>query len=118
MTGSNLTHSGLINSVIVRYKRIVNDSLTLLLRDGIGERNSGKERLGVRMEGMSKELIGGGKLNHLTEVHNADSVGEILNYREVVRDEENGKTPLFFELPDTFCRLLFFGLIAQFFFPL
>ena len=47
---------------------------------------------------MSKKLIGGSKLYHLAEIHNADSVGEVLNDREVMRDKENGKTELFAKL--------------------
>ena len=43
------------------------------------------------MHRILEELIGVCKLYHLTEVHNADSIGEVLNYREVVRDKEDSQ---------------------------
>ena len=70
----------------------VGDTLTLLLIVRIGQRNCGEKGLGVGMQRMIEQLIGICKLYHLAVVHNADTVGEVLNDAQVMSDEHDGKT--------------------------
>ena len=46
------------------------------------------------MQRIEEKLIRRCKLNQLTEIHDADTVGEILYDRKVMRDEKNGKSQL------------------------
>ena len=47
---------------------------------------------------MCKQLVAGGHFNQITEIHNADSVAEVFYDRQVVRDEQNGKSELFTQI--------------------
>ena len=48
------------------------------------------DRIGVMYFGhMVEQLIGGCQLNHLTKIHNADPVREILNHGQVMGNEQN-----------------------------
>ena len=46
------------------------------------------------MQGIGEQLIRGSQLHHLAEVHNADTVGEVLNDAQVMGDEQNRQTQL------------------------
>ena len=60
----------------------------------IGDRNSGKQRLGVRMDRICKQLFCRCLLHHLAEVHYRYLIGEVVNYAEVVGDKYVSKTGL------------------------
>ena len=44
---------------------------------------------------MLEKFVGIGKFDHVTKVHNCDSVREILDDRQVVRDKQYRKPQLF-----------------------
>ena len=62
----------------------------LLLSVGIGNRNGGKQGLRIRMQRFVEEcsLIGG--FDDFSQIHDADSVGNMFYDREIVGDEEVG----------------------------
>ena len=96
MAGADLTEGGLIHGVVVLAERIVHDALTILLVNGIGQRNGGEQRAGVGVERVLEQLIGGGQLNHLTKVHYADTIGNIPHNGKIVRNKEIGQSLFFF----------------------
>ena len=68
------------------------DALLAYCRVGVGDGR--EQRLGVRMERVLVELLGRRQLGHLAQVHHADAIGEVLDDREVVRDEQIGEAEL------------------------
>src|SRR5258708_5044946 len=63
-------------------------------RDG----NRRQQRLSVRMQGPREDLFSVGLFDYLAEIHHCDPVGDVLYYREIVRDEEIGETESLLEL--------------------
>src|ERR1700740_477569 len=55
---------------------------------GIRNRHRGEQRLGVWVKRVGVELSSRGDLDYASEVHDCYSVADMLDYREVVRDEE------------------------------
>ena len=64
----------------------------------IGGGDGVQQSLGVGMEGMCEDLVGIAQLNHVAQVHNADTVGDVLNDRQVVGDEQVGQVLLFLQI--------------------
>ena len=58
----------------------------------VGSRQGGEQSLRIRMPGLSKEILSGADLRNLAEVHHRDTVAEMADHSQVVRDEEVGKT--------------------------
>ena len=55
---------------------------------GVGHDGGREQRLRVRMLGIAEELARAAQLHDLAEVHHCHAVAEVLDRREVVRDEE------------------------------
>lgn len=64
------------------------DALASLLNVRIRHGNSGQQRLRVRMMGLGVERLPVGKLDHLTQVHNGNAIGDVLHNGQVVSDEQ------------------------------
>ena len=75
-----------------------NDSLGTLGDLGIRDRNRGKQGLRVGVDGAVIELIRVRCLYYSSKVHNSDSVRNMSDYQQVVRDEEISNTELFLQL--------------------
>ena len=63
----------------------------LALRIGIGDRHRREQRLGVRHQRLGVERRAGRRLHDAAEIHHGDAVGDMLDDRKVVRDEEVGE---------------------------
>ena len=50
------------------------------------------------MVGLAEELLGGGGLDDPAQIHDHDAVGDVLDHREVVADEEVGQAQLVAQL--------------------
>lgn len=55
---------------------------------GIGDRDGGKQRLGIGMRRLLVELSLLGNLYDLSQVHDHNAVADVLYHREIMRDEE------------------------------
>ena len=97
VTGCDLTERRLIHRIIVLCNGVVDDSHALLLVNRIGKGDGGEKRLGIGMEGILEEFIGICQLYHLAEVHNTDTIGEVLNNRQVMSNEQNRQPQLLTE---------------------
>lgn len=51
-------------------------------------RNGGEQRLGVRVPGVLEELLGGSLFYHLSQIHYAYMIRDMLYYRKIVGDED------------------------------
>ena len=74
------------------------DSLGTLGDLGIRNRNRRKQGLRVGVDGAVIELIRVRCLYYSSKVHNSDSVRNMSDYQQVVRDEEISNTELFLQL--------------------
>jgi hypothetical protein len=68
-----------------RYFPLKQNASTLYPR--IGNRHCGEQRLGVWVERVGVELSSRGDLDHASQVHDCYSVADMLDYRQVVCDE-------------------------------
>ena len=64
------------------------------MRDGDGR----EQRLGVRMLRIAEQLIGGGDLHDLAQVHHRDTIANVFDHGQVVRDEQVREPELFLQL--------------------
>src|SRR5712664_3333743 len=69
-------------------------ALPVALDERVGNWNCRKQRPRVRMAGAAVQLTPGRYLHDLAEVHHRNSVGDVLDHRQVVRDEEVGEVEL------------------------
>ena len=46
---------------------------------------------GIGMRGIAKNLISRTDLNQVSRVHDRNSIGDIRNHRQIVRDEKHGE---------------------------
>ena len=53
----------------------------------VWHRRGAQERLGVRVQGALVEVVAGGDLDDLAQVHHRDAVADVANHREVVGNE-------------------------------
>ena len=74
------------------------DELPLLLFADLGNRDSGKERLGVGMEPAAEHFLRIGKLHHHAQIHNHDRVGHMAHDGHVVGDEHVGQPQLLLKI--------------------
>src|SRR5262245_57897300 len=65
---------------------------------GIGHRNSGEQRLRVGVERPLVEILAPRRLHDLPKVHDRDAVADVLDDREVVRDEQVGDPVLLLQV--------------------
>ena len=72
-----------------------NMKLAVALANG---RNSGNECLRIRMHRMVKDFLRRRKLNHIAQIHDADSVGNILYNRKVMCDKQIGQLGVFLQI--------------------
>ena len=79
-----------------RTRRITgkNDALAALLHVRIGDRHGGEQRLRIRMVRLGVQTLPVGQLDHFTEVHDGDAIGNVLNDGKVVGNEQIGGTVL------------------------
>ncbi|MNW05194.1 hypothetical protein D3C71_2014030 [compost metagenome] len=54
----------------------------------IGNRDRGQQRLGIWMDRIGVQLFALGQLDHFAQVHNGDTVADMLNHGEVMSDEQ------------------------------
>src|SRR3546814_1409400 len=54
-------------------------------------RHFGQQCLGVGVVGSVEDILGDGDLHHAAEIHDDHAVGDVLDHREVVADEEIGE---------------------------
>jgi lysophospholipase L1-like esterase len=64
----------------------------LRLSVGIRNGNRREERLSIGVLSISADVLGGTGLNDVTQVHNGNTVGDVLNDGKVVGNEEIGHT--------------------------
>src|SRR5258706_1638421 len=55
------------------------------------KRNRRQQRLGVRVQGPREDLLSVRLFDYLAKIHHSDPVGDMLNDREIVSDEEIGE---------------------------
>ena len=67
-------------------------ALGLYLRVGHGY--SGKQGLRVRVQSVLEQLVVGGDLHDLSQIHDSDAIGDVSNHRQVVGDEQIGQIEL------------------------
>jgi hypothetical protein len=77
-----------------------NNALTAITRIGLRIGDGGQERLGIGVERATEELVVGGDLDELTEVHHADTIGDVAHNGEVVADEEVRKVEVALQLAE------------------
>lgn len=53
-----------------------------------------KQRAGIRMSGCGKQCFGGGTFHDPAQIHDEDTVSNMLDYTKVVADEEIGEVEL------------------------
>ena len=75
------------------YVPVEDCALALQLDVGVGDGDGREEGLGVGMERVCVELVAGA-ISTSAEVHDPDAVGDVLDHREVVGDEQVGQVPL------------------------
>ena len=75
---------------IQRRRRIASedDALAGLLDIRIGNRHGRQQRLRVRMVGLAVERLPVRNLDHLTQIHNGNAIGDMLHDRQVVGDKQ------------------------------
>ncbi len=56
-----------------------------------------EQRLGIGMARRAEELVPRRQLDDAAEIHDGDAVGEVVDHREVVADEEIGEPPSLLE---------------------
>ena len=85
---------------IQRRRRIAseNDALTGLLDIGIGNRHGRQQRLRVRMVRLAVERLPVRDLDHLTQIHNGNAIGDVLHDGQVVGDKQIRRAKLVLEL--------------------
>ena len=77
---------------IDRRRHISLEENAILLQCWIGLRNRGKKSLGVGVFRALVDRLGIGELDDLAEVHHRHAVGDVLHHREVMGDEQIGKS--------------------------
>ena len=73
-----------------------NPQLAVLLH--VRGRNRGHQRLGVRVQRVIKQLLRVRQFDHVAQIHDADSVGNVLDNGKIVRDEQIGQVALFLQI--------------------
>ena len=63
----------------------------------IRHRDGGEQRLGIRMDGVFKQTLGGGFLHYTAQIHNSNVIREMVDHREVVGDENIGQPHFFLQ---------------------
>src|SRR6266550_1780857 len=76
---------------IRRRRNVARENDSLLARLGIGDRNRREKSLGVRHQRLAVEIVRRRQLHDFAEVHHGDTVGDVLDNRQVVRDEHVGE---------------------------
>ncbi len=74
------------------------DPLDVATGDRLGVRR--EECLRVRVQRPQEEILRGGELDDLAEIHHRDPVGDVADDGEVVRDEEIGEVELLLQLDE------------------
>ena len=74
------------------------DALASLLNVRIRHGNGGQQRLSIRMMGLGVERLPVRKLDHLTQIHNGNAIGDVLHNGKVVSDEQIRGAKLVLEL--------------------
>ena len=62
------------------------------MRGGIGNRHRRQERFGVRMQRACKQRALRRDLHDSAEIHHRDAVADVLDHRQIVRNEEIRQT--------------------------
>jgi len=57
----------------------------------VGDGDGRHERLGIGVQGVGVEGVARGHLDHLAQVHDADALAEVLDYAQVVGNEQVGQ---------------------------
>ncbi len=65
---------------------------------GIGLKNGGEQRLGIRMAGATMDVISSRELHDSSEIHDGYAIGDMLHHGEVVRDEKVAQAHLALEV--------------------
>ena len=73
-----------------------NLSLTLLF--GVDARDGRQEGFGVGVQRSGKEVFGRGLFNNFTQVHDDNTARDMLDHREIVRNEEIRNLELFLQV--------------------
>ena len=81
-----------------RHVAAEDDPLAPLLDHRVRNRHGGEQRLGVRVQRLIVEIVAGRHLHDLAEVHHGDAVGDVLDDREVVGDEQVGQSELILQV--------------------
>ena len=65
---------------------------------GIGVGDSRKQGLGIRMQGVRENIFLTAEFHHATQVHNTDLVGDKLDHRQIMGNEQIGQSSFPLEL--------------------
>ena len=69
--------------------------------------------LGVRMIGRCEQFLGWGRFHHSAQIHDVDSIGDVLDHAEVVADEEIGQRQILTEVHEQIENLCLNGDIER-----
>jgi hypothetical protein len=64
----------------------------------IRQRHSGEQCSRIGMQRLAVELLGAAELGKVAEIHHRDAVADVLDDREVVRDEQIGEPELLLQI--------------------
>ena len=66
----------------------VGDKFSVTFKRGIGQRHGGQQTLRVRVERVCKNLLSVGSLDEIALVQDADTVGNVFDHAQIVRDKK------------------------------
>jgi hypothetical protein len=82
-----------------RARHLARKDNALAPRAWIGERRCREQRLGIGMKGRPEECVLLRELDDLSEIHDGDPVADVLDHREIMRNEEVGELQLLLQVP-------------------
>ena len=74
-----------------RARYLAREDDALAPRAWIGERHCREQCLGIGMKGCPEECVLLRELDDLSEIHDGDPVADVLDHREIMRNEEVGE---------------------------
>ena len=81
-----------------RHISLQDDTLALAFDHRVRDRHGGEQRLRVRVHRLFIEFVAFRQLNNLAQVHHSDTVGNVTNHRQVMRNEQVGQVELFLQV--------------------
>lgn len=69
-------------------------ALTILVHLGVSDGNGREQRTGIGVQRVAVQLLAGGNLHNFAEVHDDDTVADMLDHRQVMGNEQVGNAQL------------------------